>query len=72
MAPILELKKMIQAYHEAGIGVIMDVVYNHTYSLTALLSNYQCRLITTVCMTMGLSKMDQAVEMRQPVKRNVP
>ena len=23
---------MIQAYHEAGIGVIMDVVYNHTYS----------------------------------------
>ena len=32
LAPILELKKMIQAYHEAGIGVIMDVVYNHTYS----------------------------------------
>ena len=23
---------MIQVYHEAGIGVIMDVVYNHTYS----------------------------------------
>lgn len=23
---------MIQAYHEAGIGVIADVVYNHTYS----------------------------------------
>lgn len=32
LAPILELKKMIQVYHEAGIGVIMDVVYNHTYS----------------------------------------
>ena len=32
VAPILELKKMIQAYHEAGMGVIMDVVYNHTYS----------------------------------------
>lgn len=32
VAPILELKQMIQAYHEAGIGVIMDVVYNHTYS----------------------------------------
>lgn len=29
---ILELKQVIQAYHEAGIGVIMDVVYNHTYS----------------------------------------
>lgn len=32
ISPILELKKMIQVYHEAGIGVIMDVVYNHTYS----------------------------------------
>ncbi|EHJ51967.1 type I pullulanase [Streptococcus macacae] len=31
-ARILELKQLIQAYHEAGIGVIMDVVYNHTYS----------------------------------------
>ncbi len=27
---ILEMKKMIQALHQAGIGVIMDVVYNHT------------------------------------------
>ncbi|ERJ74722.1 type I pullulanase [Streptococcus sobrinus] len=32
LAPILEFKRMIQAYHDAGIGVIMDVVYNHTYS----------------------------------------
>ncbi|MEJ6951096.1 type I pullulanase [Natronospora cellulosivora (SeqCode)] len=28
---ILELKKMIQFLHQNGIGVIMDVVYNHTY-----------------------------------------
>ena len=28
---ITECKQMIQALHEAGIGVIMDVVYNHTY-----------------------------------------
>ena len=27
---ILEFKKMVQALHDAGIGVIMDVVYNHT------------------------------------------
>lgn len=27
-----ELKTMIQAYHEAGISVVMDVVYNHIYS----------------------------------------
>lgn len=29
---INELKQMIQALHENGIGVIMDVVYNHTYA----------------------------------------
>ena len=28
---IRECKEMIQALHDAGIGVIMDVVYNHTY-----------------------------------------
>lgn len=27
---IREMKEMIKALHEAGIGVIMDVVYNHT------------------------------------------
>ena len=30
---ITEIKEMIQSIHEAGFGVIMDVVYNHTYSL---------------------------------------
>ena len=41
-ARILEMKQMIKALHDAGIGVIMDVVYNHTannddsnFSLTA-------------------------------------
>ena len=29
---VAEFKKMIQALHNAGIGVIMDVVYNHTYN----------------------------------------
>lgn len=29
---IKECKQMIQALHNAGIGVIMDVVYNHTYN----------------------------------------
>ncbi len=31
---ITEMKQMIQALHENGIGVIMDVVYNHTYAST--------------------------------------
>ncbi|MDE6575549.1 MAG: type I pullulanase, partial [Muribaculaceae bacterium] len=41
-ARILEMKQMIKALHDAGIGVIMDVVYKHTannddsnFSLTA-------------------------------------
>lgn len=29
---INECKQMIKALHDAGIGVIMDVVYNHTYT----------------------------------------
>jgi pullulanase len=28
---IRELKKLVQSLHSAGIGVILDVVYNHTY-----------------------------------------
>ena len=31
---ITEYKQMVQALHAAGIGVIMDVVYNHTFSGT--------------------------------------
>ena len=30
---IQEAKRMIQALHEEGIGVVMDVVFNHTYHL---------------------------------------
>lgn len=30
---IREMKEMIQALHAGGFGVILDVVYNHTYSL---------------------------------------
>ena len=30
---IKEFKEMIQAFHKHGIGVIMDVVYNHTYEI---------------------------------------
>lgn len=31
-ARVREMKEMIKALHDAGIGVIMDVVYNHTAS----------------------------------------
>lgn len=34
---ICEFKEMVQALHEEGICVIMDVVYNHTYNLDSWL-----------------------------------
>lgn len=36
---ILEFKEMVKSIHESGMGVIMDVVYNHTYYLDN--SNFQ-------------------------------
>lgn len=42
-----EYKQMVQALHNAGIGVIMDVVYNHTFSadsnFTKIVPNYYYR-----------------------------
>ncbi len=35
---IKEYKEMVMALHEAGIGVIMDVVYNHTYTANSYLN----------------------------------
>ena len=32
---VKEFKQMVMALHEAGIGVVMDVVYNHTYDKNA-------------------------------------
>ena len=36
---IREFKQMVQALHQAGIRVILDVVYNHTYNIEG--SNFQ-------------------------------
>ena len=33
-----ELKQMVQALHQAGMAVVMDVVYNHTYDLDSCLN----------------------------------
>ena len=37
---INEMKQMIKALHDNGIGVIMDVVYNHTYATEDSWFNY--------------------------------
>ena len=39
MSRIREMKQMVQALHKAGIAVILDVVYNHTYDIEH--SNFQ-------------------------------
>lgn len=39
MARIKEFKQMVQALHKAGIRVILDVVYNHTFDIDH--SNFQ-------------------------------
>ncbi len=36
---IKECKEMIKALHDAGISVVMDVVYNHTYSTDSCFQN---------------------------------
>ncbi len=35
---VKEFKQMVQALHENGISVVMDVVYNHTYSIDSNLN----------------------------------
>ena len=35
---VKELKQMIQALHQNGMGVVMDVVYNHTYDVNSCLN----------------------------------
>ena len=48
---IKECKEMIQALHDAGISVVMDVVYNHTYSTNscfqATVPNYYYRMTSS-------------------------
>lgn len=48
---ITEFKQMIQALHDRGISVVMDVVYNHTYSTDSCFQhtvpNYYYRMKTS-------------------------
>ena len=58
---------MIHAYHEAGISVVMDVVYNHIYStedgaFQTTVPDYYYRMNPN-----GSFKMVQELGMRRPV-----
>ena len=52
-----------------GIGVIMDVVYNHTYSSYSSPFQWQYQIIITVCMKMVHYKMGQDVGTKWPVRK---
>lgn len=45
---IREFKQMVQALHKAGIRVVLDVVYNHTFNTSDSNLNVQCRDTFTV------------------------
>ncbi|MCD8371759.1 MAG: type I pullulanase [Clostridia bacterium] len=52
-----EFKQMVQALHNAGISVVMDVVYNHTYdsnsNLNKVVPYYYYRYTTTGALSNG-------------------
>ena len=60
---------MIQALHDRGISVVMDVVYNHTYSTDSCFQytvpNYYYRMKTTGAFSDGsvaATKVQQSVQ----------
>ena len=54
---INETKQMVKALHDAGIGVVMDVVYNHTYNTDSVFQktvpNYYYRYTSTGALSNG-------------------
>lgn len=54
---ITEFKQMIQALHDRGISVVMDVVYNHTFSsdscFTRTVPNYYYRMTSSSAYSNG-------------------
>ena len=54
---VREFKQMVQALHNAGIGVILDMVYNHTYSadsnFNAIVPYYYYRYTSTGVLSGG-------------------
>lgn len=73
---ILELKAAIKALHEAGIRVVLDVVYNHTFhggksNLNYLVNNYFYRLNLSHHFTNGSGVGNELATENQMVRRFV-
>ena len=70
---VKEYKQMVQALHNAGIGVIMDVVYNHTYSADSNFSKivpyYYYRYTSTGVLSNGSGCGNETASERSMVKK---
>ena len=68
-----EYKKMVQALHKAGIGVIMDVVYNHTYSADSnfnkIVPNYYYRYTPSGVLSNGSGCGNEMASERPMVRK---
>ena len=68
-----EYKQMVQALHNAGIGVIMDVVYNHTYSADSnfnkIVPNYYYRYTANGVLSNGSGCGNEMASERPMVRK---
>ena len=72
---IAEFKNMVKSYHQAGIEVILDVVYNHTaegnhlgpmLSFKGIGNAYYYRLTEDLCYYMDYTGTGNSLNMRNP------
>ena len=72
---VREYKQMVQALHNAGIGVIMDVVYNHTYSadsnLNKIVPNYYYRYTSSGALSNGSGCGNETASERSMVRKYI-
>ena len=71
---IIEFKEMVKALHQAGIRVIMDVVYNHTYQtgswpFDAIVPGYYYRTTDTGAYTNGSGCGNEVASERPMVRK---
>ncbi len=70
---VKEFRRMVQALHENGIGVVMDVVYNHTYdgnsNLNKIVPYYYYRYKTNGTMSNGSGCGNETASDREMFRR---
>lgn len=66
-ARVLEMKEMVNGYHKAGIRVVMDVVYNHVYSMDEQAFQRSCRVTTSSMIKVATQPAVAGSETTSPV-----